>query len=126
MTQQAHVFETVLQHIRRCVEHARTSCCTASTENEAPACHATSWLSHMANTAALLQAAARGVEKVAAVAKRVWRPVPKELAVTALAGAAIVFAGYTVHSVWVRQLRPAVTNLVVDHPFLICTGLHRT
>ena len=63
-------------------------------------------------TMALLQAAARAV---AAVAKRVWRPVPKELAVAALAGAAIVFAGYTVHSVWVRRHRPAVLTIYAGH-----------
>lgn len=66
----------------------------------------------LGTTMALLQAAARAVEKVAAVAKRVWQPVPKELAIAALAGAAIVFAGYTVHSVWVRQLRPVVLNML--------------
>ena len=72
------------------------------------ACCATALPWPMGNTKALLQAAQRTVEKVAAVARRAWQPVPKELAVAALAGAAIVLAGYTVHSVWVRRLRPAL------------------
>ena len=42
------------------------------------------------------------MEKVAAAAARAWHPVPREAAIAALAGAAIVFAGYTIHSVWVR------------------------
>ncbi len=48
------------------------------------------------------QAAARAVDKVTAAAARAWHAVPREVAIAALAGAAIVFAGYTVHSVWVR------------------------
>ncbi len=51
------------------------------------------------------QAAARAVDKVTAAAARAWHPVPREVAIAALAGAAIVFAGYTVHSVWVRARR---------------------
>jgi hypothetical protein len=51
------------------------------------------------------QAAARAVDKVSAAAARAWHPVPREVAIAALAGAAIVFAGYTVHSVWVRARR---------------------
>lgn len=73
-----------------------------------PPCCTTAFIKRLGNVMALLQAAARAVEKVAAVAKRAWRPVPKELAIAALAGTAIVFAGYTVHSVWVRRRRPAM------------------
>ena len=74
----------------------------------------------LCDTMALLQAAARAVEKVAAVAKRAWQPVPKELAIAALAGAAIVFAGYTVHSVWVRQLTPATSTSYSGIHFRAC------
>ena len=66
------------------------------------------------------------MEKVAAVAKRVWRPIPKELAVAALAGTAIVFAGYTVHSVWVRELGPAVVTIISGHYLYSVLRLHST
>ncbi|KAK9846648.1 hypothetical protein WJX81_008403 [Elliptochloris bilobata] len=64
--------------------------------------------------AKLGKAASRAVEKVAAVAKRAWHPLPKELAIAALAGAAIVFAGYTVHSVWVSAEMYSAPSIVLQ------------
>lgn len=114
MTLLAHPSEPVLQHTSRAEQdavsnmHAQLAAQQATGETRHQPVMPPLVIADGQDHGAVLQAAARAVEKVAAVAKRVWRPVPKELAVAALAGTAIVFAGYTVHSVWVRRLGPAV------------------